>query len=410
MISAEAEVRRHVSRRVWIDGGQAGTETMAQKVHERGRAVFPGWLSKPPAEVRSMAKLAALRVVTGVISMKRLFVWVLACLAIAAIPSAANADPVKIRFILDWKAQGPGAWFYVARDNGYFAAEGLDVLIDQGDGSAAAVSHIMTGTYDAGFGDINAVIQNAALHPGEQPLMVYMLYNRAPYALIVKADGPIKTLKDVEGRILAAPAGSATERMFKPLALKNGVDASTVKVLNAAPNLIEQLLVTGQADVIAQFAPTSYMNFLAMKKSPEKDFHWFFYSENGLDLYSNGILVSQKLLKEKPEAVRSLVKALNRAILQVAANPDIGITTLQKVEPLTNFDLEKQRLIYTIDQQLRTDEVAKLGLGDLDDTRLQAAIKTVADAYALSRTPGIDEVFSRAFLPPKADRILSAGH
>jgi NitT/TauT family transport system substrate-binding protein len=33
-------------------------------------------------------------------------------------------------------------------------------------------------------------------------------------------------------------------------------------VLNAAPNLIEQLLVNGQADGIAQFAPTSYMNFL----------------------------------------------------------------------------------------------------------------------------------------------------
>jgi NitT/TauT family transport system substrate-binding protein len=342
--------------------------------------------------------------------MRCLFVWALSLLAIAAVAGRANAEPTKIRFILDWKAQGPGAWFYVARDNGYFEAEGLDVLIDQGDGSAAAVSHIMTGTYDAGFGDINAVVQNAALHPGEQPLMVYLLYNRAPYALIVKADGPIKTLKDVEGRILAAPAGSATERMFKPLALKNGVDASTVKILNAAPNLIEQLLVNGQADVIAQFAPTSYMNFLAMKKSPEKDFRWFFYSENGLDLYSNGILVSQKLLKENPDAVRRLVTALNRAIIKVAANPDIGITTLMNVEPLTNFDLEKQRLVYTIDQQLRTDEVVRLGLGDLDDDRLQAAIKTVVEAYALSRTPSMDEVFSRAFLPPKADRILSAGH
>jgi NitT/TauT family transport system substrate-binding protein len=341
---------------------------------------------------------------------KRLFIRILACVAAVAVAAAANAEPAKIRFILDWKAQGPGAWFYVARDKGYFQAEGLDVLIDQGDGSAAAVSKIMTGTYDAGFGDINAVIQNAALHPGEQPLMVYMLYNRAPYALIVKADGPIKTLKDVEGHVLAAPAGSATERMFKPLALKNGVDASTVKVLNAAPNLIEQLLVTGQADVIAQFAPTSYMNFLAMKKSPEKDFRWFFYSENGLDLYSNGILVSQKLLKENPEAVRHLVAALNRAILDVAANPDLGITTLMNVEPLTNFDLEKQRLIYTIDQQLRTEEVAKLGLGDLDDNRLQAAIKTVADAYGLSRQPSMDEVFSRAFLPPKADRMMSPGH
>jgi len=342
--------------------------------------------------------------------MKRLSVWALACLTIAAIAGAADAEPIKIRFILDWKAQGPGAWYYVARDKGYFQAEGLDVTIDQGDGSAAAVSHIMTGAYEAGFGDVNAVIQNAAQRPGEQPVLVYMLYNRAPYALIVKADGPIKSLKDMEGRTLAAPAGSATERMFKPLALKNGVDASTVKVLNAAPNLIEQLLVNGQADVIAQFALTSYMNFLAMKKSPETDFRWFFYSENGLDLYSNGILVSQKLLKEKPEAVRGLVKALNRAILEVVANPDEGIATLKKVEPLTNVDLEKQRLIYTIDHQLRTDEVARLGLGDLDDSRLQAAIKTVSDAYALPRTPSLDEVFSRAFLPPKADRALSPSH
>jgi NitT/TauT family transport system substrate-binding protein len=342
--------------------------------------------------------------------MKRASVWALACVAVAAMIGAAHAEPTKIRFILDWKAQGPGAWYYVARDKGYFQAEGLDVTIDQGDGSAAAVSHIMTGAYEAGFGDINAVIQNAVQRPGEQPVLVYMLYNRAPYALIVKADGPIKTLKDLEGRTMAAPAGSATERMFKPLALKNGVDALKVKVLNAAPNLIEQLLVNGQADVIAQFAPTSYMNFLAMRKSPETDFRWFFYSENGLDLYSNGILVSQKLLKENPDAVRGLVKALNRAILEVAANPDEGIAALKKIEPLTNVELEKQRLVYTIDHQLRTDEVTRLGLGDLDDARLQAAIKTVAEAYALPRAPSPDEVFSRAFLPPKADRALPPAH
>jgi NitT/TauT family transport system substrate-binding protein len=116
------------------------------------------------------------------------------------------------------------------------------------------------------------------------------------------------------------------------------------------------------------------------------------------------------LLKEKPDAVRGLVKALNRAILEVVANPDEGIAALKKVEPLTNVELEKQRLIYTIDHQLRTDEVTRLGLGDLDDVRLQAAIKTVADAYALPRSPSIDEVFTRAFLPPKADRALPPDH
>jgi len=30
----------------------------------------------------------------------------------------------------------------------------------------------MSGAYDAGFGDINAIIQNAATKPGEAPVMV----------------------------------------------------------------------------------------------------------------------------------------------------------------------------------------------------------------------------------------------
>jgi NitT/TauT family transport system substrate-binding protein len=117
--------------------------------------------------------------------------------------------------------------------------------------------------------------------------------------------------------------------------------------------------------------------------------------------------VSQKLLKEKPDAVRGLVKALNRAILEVAKDPDAGIALLKKIEPLTNADIEKQRLVYTIANQLSTPETAKLGLGDLDDARLQGAITTVADAYKLPRSPAPTEIFDRSFLPPKADRLLS---
>src|SRR6187551_1328557 len=123
-----------------------------------------------------------------------------ALLGMVLFAGAAAAQETTIKFTLGWKTQGSDAAFFYARDNGFFKEEGLNVVIDQGEGSGATVTRVMSGAYDAGFGDINAIIQNASTRPADAPVMVYMIYSRAPFALLTKAASPIHSVKDMAGK------------------------------------------------------------------------------------------------------------------------------------------------------------------------------------------------------------------
>lgn len=335
--------------------------------------------------------------------MKRLLVAVLGALLLAG--GAVRAEPVKIRFTLDWKLQGLHAWYYWAQEKGYFKAENLDVTIDQGEGSAATVTRIMSGVYDAGFGDINAVIQNAAVRPAETPVMVYMIYSKAPFALLTKADSPVKSVKDLAGTKLGTPAGGAAFKLLPLLAKANGLEYGSIAITQVAPNLQEQMLLQGQVNSIAVFSATSYMNLVALKLDPDKDFRWIFYSDAGIDLYSNGIMVSRKLANDSPEAVKGLLRAINRSIRETVENPDAAIALLAAKEPLINKDIEIRRLIYVYKSLIDTPEARQLGLGDISEARLDTAINLISEAFELPKKPAPAQVFDRAFLPPKADRV-----
>ncbi len=336
--------------------------------------------------------------------MKRLLVAALGALLLTGPLAPAQAEPVKIRFTLDWKLQGLHAWYYWAQEKGYFKAENLDVTIDQGEGSAATVTRIMSGVYDAGFGDINAVIQNAAARPAETPVMVYMIYNKAPFALLTKADSPVKSVKDLAGTKLGTPPGGASFKLLPLLAKANGLDYGSIAITQVAPNLQEQMLLQGQVGTIAVFSATSYMNLVALKLDPDRDFRWIFYSDAGIDLYSNGIMVSQKLAKESPEAVKGLLRAINRSIRR-RGKSGRGHCPAGGEGAAHQQDIEKRRLIYVYKSLIDTPEARQLGLGDISDARLETAITLISEAFELPKKPTPGQVFNRAFLPPKADRV-----
>ena len=224
-----------------------------------------------------------------------------ALLGVALFAGAASAEDTTIKFTLGWKTQGSDAAFFYAKDNGYFKEEGLNVVIDQGEGSGATVTRIMSGAYDAGFGDVNAIIQNASTKPQDAPVMVYMIWNQPPFAIVTKNGSGINTIKDFEGHTLGGAQGTPTTRLLPVFVQKNKLEGEKIKISNMAPNLQEPMLIKGDIDAALVFNITSYFNLVLNRQDPDKDYKWFSFGDYGIDLYSNGVMVSQQAAGVEPE-------------------------------------------------------------------------------------------------------------
>jgi NitT/TauT family transport system substrate-binding protein len=323
-------------------------------------------------------------------------------LTISAVATAFAADLTKLKMVLNWKYQGPQGWFFLADDHGYFKAAGLDVTMDQGNGSGAPIPLVANGTYDVGFGDINALIEFAAKKPEEAPIAVYAMYNRPPFTIAVRADSAIKTPKDLEGKTLGGAAGDGALKLFPAFCKITKIDCSTIKITNMQPNLREQMLMQGQVDGVFGYVNTIRFSAKLMGVDDSK-IRWINYGDYGMDLYSNAIIVPKKLTKDNPAAVRGLIAAINHGLEDSLKDPDAAVAAVAKREPLIKVSVERERLDATLKDEMNHPEIAKIGLGNVDPDRLKKSIDILVEADQLPRTPTVDEIFTSAFLPPAND-------
>jgi NitT/TauT family transport system substrate-binding protein len=324
--------------------------------------------------------------------------------AITGLMSApsASAQTTKLKMVLNWKYQGPQGMFFLADDKGYFKEEGLEVTLDQGNGSGAPIGLVANGTYDVGFGDINALIELAAKKPDEAPIAVFVMFNQPPFTVAVKSGSPIKTPKDFEGKTLGGAAGDGALKLFPALCKLAKFDCTKVNITNMQPNLREQMLMQGQVDGVFGYVNTIRFSARLMGVD-DSQIRFINYGDYGMDLYSNAIIVSKKLVKDNPKAVAGLVRAINRGLLDSLKDVDASVAAVAKREPLIKVPVEKARFIATLQSEMNHPEIAKIGLGNVDPERLKRSIDILVDANGLPRTPAVSEIFTPAFLPDEKD-------
>jgi NitT/TauT family transport system substrate-binding protein len=334
--------------------------------------------------------------------MKRTLTALVAALALS---SAATAQESKIKFQLDWRFEGPAAFFLVGNAKGHYKAEKLDVTVDSGNGSGNAVNRVAAGTYDMGFADTAALMEFHANNPDakNKPVAVMMVYNTTPAAVLALKKSGIKTPADLKGKKMGAPVFDAGRRGF-PIFVKANVlgDPASFNWQSMDPPLRETMLARGDIDAITGFSFTSQLNLEARGIKAE-DIVVLPYAANGVKLYGNAIIASPDFLAKNPEAVKAFLRAFTKGVKEVLANPEAGVDIIKARDALIDTKLETRRLKMAIADVVKTDFAKAEGFGDINPGRLSLMASQVSDAYNTKTRVNSKDIWNGSFLPSKAE-------
>jgi NitT/TauT family transport system substrate-binding protein len=319
--------------------------------------------------------------------------------------AASPRTRTKLRFALDWRFEGPSAPFFVAIDRGYYDKEGLEVTIDQGKGSVESIESVTSGSHDMGFADINSLIKHSGNTVRASAKAVFIGYNAPPFAIVSLKKRRIDTPKDLEGKVLGAPATDGAFAQWPMFVLANNIDASKVRIENVSFADREKMLAEGKVDAITGFWFSSLLTLAAQGVAID-DISVMLMSDHGLDLYGNAVIASASIMKSNPRVVAAFVRATIRGIHDTIASPETAVKSVIRRNAAAKEQVELDRLKMAIARNYVTREVLLNGLGDVDDARLMHAIRQIGAVSRLMTTPRPADVFTNEFLPAKELRIL----
>lgn len=317
---------------------------------------------------------------------------------------AASAQTTDIRFALDWKFEGPAAPFFVAEDKGYFKAEGLNVSIDTGTGSRETITRLGSGTYPMGFGDLNALIEFADDKKDVGFKAVMIVYERPPFAIIGrKSLGVTTDPKSLEGKTLGAPPPDGAFGQWRAFQRVAKIDVSNIKIESVGFPVREPMLAQGKVQAIFGFSFSSVLN-LKSQGVPDADISTILMAENGLDLYSNAIFVSNDFAAKNPNAVRGFIRALTKGIQDTMKDPASAVDGVIKRNQVVTKPIELERLQMALAHSYLTPAVKANGIGGVDMGKLERAIEFQREARGLKNPPKPADIFDASFLPPAEAR------
>ncbi len=240
--------------------------------------------------------------------------------ALSALVAAPAAAQDRLTVMLDWFANPNHGPIIIAQERGYFAEAGLEVEIVPPADAALPPAMVAAGRADI------AVAYQPDLHlqvaEGLDLIRVGTLVVTPLNCVLAKADGPIQSLADLEGRRVGYSVAGVEFALMTAILDPLGLTTDDVEMVDVAFSLTPALL-TDQVDAVIG----AYRNFeLTQMRLEGVEGRCFFIEEHGVPTYEELIYVARaSAMREDPakrDAVRRFLAATERATFYMINHPE----------------------------------------------------------------------------------------
>jgi NitT/TauT family transport system substrate-binding protein len=314
---------------------------------------------------------------------------------------AIAADAIRVR--LDWTPWGDQAPFHLAQESGLFKKYGLDVSIDDGNGSVATVQIVGNGEYDVGHASLAPMA--IARSKGLPVKAIAGFVQQNDIGLLVPKDSGIKGVPDLKGKKIVFTAGSLEAPFIDRFLASGNLKRDDVELINVDAAGKAGMYMAERAD--AAFSSVPFFLAVVDSKRPSNAVR---FADAGLQFPSFGLFATEQTIAAKREPLKRFASVVAGCWAYIFnGHEDEGVKAIIAARPQSKLDPKVLRMqIDTLKDYAKTEAVRSLPFGTMALSDWQQAVTILSQGGLLGGALDANDVFTNDMIDPKIVAEVSA--
>jgi len=304
---------------------------------------------------------------------------------------AGAGEPIKVTYVMSWAPDARWAGEFLAKEKGYYKAEGLEVNFTHQRGSLAALQQVGAGGAEFGSPDGSDVI--FAREKGVPIRSVALTWRNTATAFMSLKETNITKPEDLVGKKVGVQRASATWVGFQALMAKYHIDIEKLEKVEASFGL--EVLLQKKVDIRPVLLFNEYV--LAVYKGIPVNVMWL--PDFGINLAGKTLSTNEKTLKDRPQVVQGFVNASLRGTEEAIRDPKPALDALMKNVPDLDRAYQEKVWAMLVDKIMGLKEATKeRPFGYNDPEVFRSTIEILSRYGTLKNPPPLDTVYDNRFV------------